>query len=76
MRRRGAWAEAAGGWDSDWPMRLSSFIGAGILVAVAIWRYFPARSLVAAATVCFAEIPAAFISSSGLPDVGRSFTAR
>ena len=38
--------------------------------------YFAWSSLVAAATMCRAEMPAAFISSSGLPEVGRPFTAR
>src|SRR5438034_11383647 len=38
-------------------------------------RYLFAASLVAAATICLGPMPAAFISSSGLPDVGRPFTA-
>ncbi len=39
-------------------------------------HHFAARSLVAAATMCLAEMPAAFISSSGLPEVGSALTAR
>src|SRR5207253_10786976 len=35
-----------------------------------------AASLLAAATMCLLEMPAAFMSSSGLPDVGSPLTAR
>ena len=39
-------------------------------------HHFACASLVAAATMLLLEIPAAFISSSGLPDSGNSLTAR
>src|SRR5262249_18454159 len=39
-------------------------------------HHFVPASLVAAATICLTEIPAAFMSSSGLPDSGRPLTAR
>src|SRR5205814_8920191 len=39
-------------------------------------HHLDTASFVAAATICLLEIPAAFISSSGLPEVGSSLTAR
>ena len=61
------------------PQRLSDLVELFDWVVLGLGcgrHHFAWASFVAAATMLFAEIPAAFISSSGLPDSGRPFTAR